>query len=79
MQFLAFFETIPALTVRAFDAAELSKARAILAKFGDQDLTLTDAHGLVLMKERRTAICWSTDRHLGLTGARLVTATRPQT
>jgi hypothetical protein len=24
------------------------------------------------MRERRSSICWSTDRHLGLTGVRLV-------
>lgn len=75
MQFLAFIETLPSLTVQAFDATELSKTRATLAKLGDQDLTLADAHGLVLMKERRSAICWSTDKHLGLTGVKLAIAT----
>jgi predicted nucleic acid-binding protein len=70
-QFLAFIEALPALTVQACDLTELSKIRRELARFGDQDLTLADAHGLVIMKDRRSAICWSTDRHLGLTGVDL--------
>jgi predicted nucleic acid-binding protein len=70
-QFLAFIETLPALTVQAFDLTELSKVRRALARFGDQNLTLADAHGLVIMTDRRSAICWSTDRHLGLTGVDL--------
>jgi predicted nucleic acid-binding protein len=70
-QFPAFVETLPVMTVQAFDAEELSKARRILTGFGDQNPTLADAHGLVIMKDRRCAVCWSTDRHLGLTGAGL--------
>ncbi len=70
-QFLAFVEALPALAVQACDSAELAKIRRELARFDDQDLTLADAHGLVIMKDRRSAICWSTDRHLGLTGVEL--------
>jgi predicted nucleic acid-binding protein len=70
-EFLAFIESLPALTLQAFDQSELSKVRQVLARFGDQTLTLADAHGLVIMKDRRTAVCWSTDRHLGLTGVDL--------
>jgi predicted nucleic acid-binding protein len=72
-QFLAFAEALPALTVQAFDGAELSKIHRTLGRFGDQDLTLADAHGLVIMTNRRNSICWSTDRHLGLTGVKLAT------
>jgi len=71
-EFLAFIDSLPALTVQAFDVAELSKTRLILSKFGDQNLTLADAHGLVVMKDHRSTVCWSTDRHLGLTGVDLV-------
>jgi len=70
-EFLAFLETLPDLTVQAFDVTELSKVRKTLARFSDQTLTLADAHGLVIMQDRRNAICWSTDRHLGLTGVDL--------
>lgn len=70
-EFLAFIDALPDLTIQAFDAGELSKVRLILSKFGDQNLTLADAHGLVVMKDHRSAACWSTDRHLGLTGVDL--------
>jgi predicted nucleic acid-binding protein len=71
-EFLSFLDLLPALTVVAFDWAELAKQRLILSRFSDQNLTLADAHGLVIMRERRTATCWSTDRHLSLTGAELI-------
>jgi predicted nucleic acid-binding protein len=72
--FLAFIEALPGLTVQAFDVAELAKVRKTLARFGDQTLTLADAHGLVMMEDRGSSICWSTDRHLGLTGVSLAIA-----
>jgi len=72
IQFLNFILELPALTIRPFDAAELTKAAGLVKRFSDQQLTLADAHGLALMSERRMSACWSTDRHLGLTGAILV-------
>lgn len=71
MEFLAFIESLPALTVQTFDADELAKSRGILARFRDQNLTLADAHGLSIMQDRRSQSCWSTDRHMGLTGVDL--------
>jgi hypothetical protein len=44
----------------------------MVQKFADQKLTLADAHGLVLMRDGRIPICWSTDRHPGLTGVKLI-------
>jgi predicted nucleic acid-binding protein len=73
-EFLGFLEALPALTVVAFDSGELAKQRAILSRFSDQNLTLADAHGLVIMRERKTMVCWSTDRHLALTGIELIIA-----
>jgi len=70
-QFLSFIDALPALAVQSFDADELSKVRRLLAAFGDQDLTLADAHGLAIMKDRRNPVCWSTDWHLSLTGVAL--------
>ena len=72
VQFLNFVDELPELTIRAFDSEELHKASSLVKKFADQKLTLADAHGLVIMAERRTTACWSTDRHMGLTGAALV-------
>lgn len=71
MQFLAFIDALPALTIHVFDASELSKVRRVLMKFDDRNLTLADAHGLVVMRQYRISTCWSTDRHMGLTGARM--------
>lgn len=71
-EFLSFLEALPALTVVAFDGAELAKQRPMLSRFSDQNLTLADAHGLVIMRERKTTMCWSTDRHLALMGAELI-------
>lgn len=69
--FLSFIEALP-IQIVGFDTAELKKTTPWIKKFADQKLTLADAHGLVIMKAQRIAICWSTDRHLGLTGATLV-------
>ena len=72
IQFLAFVDALPDLTIRAFDATELTRTAAVLKKFSDQDLTLADAHGLSIMHDNRVGACWSTDRHLALTGVPLV-------
>ena len=64
---------LPALTIEAFDADAVTRATKVLKKYSDQKLTLADAHGLTVMSSRRIASCWSTDRHMGLTGATLVT------
>ena len=50
----------------------LTLAAVVLRRFSDQNLTLVDAVGLQMMKERKIRICWSTDFHLGLMGASLV-------
>ena len=71
-EFLSFLDALPGLAVIAFDGSELAKQRPILSRFGDQNLTLADAHGLLIMRERKTTMCWSTDRHLALTGAELI-------
>jgi len=71
ISFLNFVQEIP-IRVDGFDQAELEKAQGFVKKYSDQQLTLADAHGLAVMKTRRIASCWSTDRHLSLTGATLV-------
>jgi len=71
IQFLNFIQDLGPL-IRPFDQDELLKASRLAKKFADQQLTLADAHGLTIMADRRIYACWSTDRHLGLTGAALV-------
>jgi predicted nucleic acid-binding protein len=72
IQFLAFIHALPNLNIVPFDDGALAEASLVVKKFADQKLTLADSHGLAIMRERRIASCWSTDRHLGLGGAALV-------
>jgi predicted nucleic acid-binding protein len=71
IQFLSFLEEFPAMFVQPFDPDELAATSRLIRRFSDQRLTLADAHGLLIMQERRVSVCWSTDRHLGLTGVSL--------
>lgn len=72
IQFLNFLDVLSVLAIQRFDREELTKTSRLVKKFDDQSLTLADAHGLVIIDERHISTCWSTDRHLGLTGAKLV-------
>jgi predicted nucleic acid-binding protein len=73
IQFLNFIDTLSVLEIKRFDRGELAKTALLIKKFRDQPISLADGHGLVLINERRISFCWSTDRHLGLTGAKLAT------
>jgi len=72
MQFLSFIEELTPLVIRPFNGEALKGASQFVRKFGDPRLTLADAHGLMIMREERIPLCWSCDRHLGLTGVKLV-------
>lgn len=72
LQFLSLLELMRPLRVVSTSPKDQAGGTEILRKFSDQDLTLTDAVGLHLMKEKKTSVCWSTDFHLGLTGVPLV-------
>lgn len=72
LQFVAMIEVMAPLQIVSIGAAEQRAAARILRKYADQDLTIADALGLHLMSERRITSCWSTDRHLALTGVQLV-------
>ena len=71
LQFLAMVEAMP-LKIVSIGLPEQREATALIRKYSDQDLTLTDAMGLYFMAVRRIGMCWSTDFHLGLTGVPLV-------
>lgn len=71
LQFLSLIDDLTPLRLIAVGAEEYAGGAALLRKFSDQDLTLTDAVGLHLMKVRSTRRCWSTDFHLRLTGVPL--------
>jgi predicted nucleic acid-binding protein len=71
-RFLEFVRDLPNLEIESFGEPELSRVTTFTAKFKDQNLKLADSHGLAIMKEHGVKLCWSTDRHLGLTGVPLV-------
>jgi predicted nucleic acid-binding protein len=73
LQFIGFVEELRPLRVLPVGADEHAGGVRMLRKFSDQDLTMADAVGLHLMNEQKVDSCWSTDFHLGLTGARLAT------
>lgn len=70
LQFMAMIESMP-LAVLSVGKREVEAATELLRRYADQELTLVDAVGLQVMASRRVATCWSTDRHLGLTGVPL--------
>jgi predicted nucleic acid-binding protein len=72
LQVLQFAAELRPFTIVPFGVEELGRIAVLLYKFADQKLSMADAHGLLIMRERRVKACWSTDRHLGLTGVRLV-------
>ena len=72
LQFLAMIEAMAPLKIASVGAAEQTGAGALLRRYSDQNLTLTDAVGLHLMEQRRVVSCWSTDSHLALGGVQLV-------
>lgn len=72
LQFLAMIEDFAPLQIASVGVSEQAGAARILRKYSDQDLTVTDAVGLLLMRELKVTKCWSTDFHLRLSGVSLV-------
>jgi predicted nucleic acid-binding protein len=71
MEFLGLVKSLKPLTILPFGRDEIESVHPLLTKFGDQGVTLADAHGLFIMRARKIRTCWSTDRHLALTGVPL--------
>ncbi|MBI3933294.1 MAG: type II toxin-antitoxin system VapC family toxin [Acidobacteria bacterium] len=72
LQFLSFLEDLKPLRLMPVGPAEHAGGVQMLRRFSDQNLTLTDAVGLHVMRTSGITRCWSTDFHLGLTGVPLV-------
>jgi len=72
LQFVAMIEALTPLKIATVSLTEQTGGIRMLRKFADQDLSLTDAVGLHVMQAQRIGRCWTTDRHLGLTGVALV-------
>jgi predicted nucleic acid-binding protein len=71
LQFMSMIESMPIIFVDV-TADDIASASRILRRYSDQDLTLTDAVGLHVMALRKIKVCWSTDRHLGISKVPLV-------
>lgn len=72
LRFIGMIEDMSFLNIVAAGPHEVAAATEVLRRYSDQDLTLVDAIGLHLMAEKKAESCWSTDRHLGLTGVDLI-------
>lgn len=72
LQFLDFIRVLKPLHILSIGSSDLDKASSYVRKFLDQELTMADAMGLHLMTHHKIKTCWSTDRHLSLTGVPLV-------
>lgn len=68
LQFLSMVEAMHPMRILPVGADEIQAGTVLLRQLGDQNLTLTDAVGLHVMARQGIRLCWSTDRHLGLTG-----------
>ncbi|MFQ5549292.1 MAG: type II toxin-antitoxin system VapC family toxin [Woeseia sp.] len=72
LQFLSLVDVMRPLRVLGTSVKDQAAGTALLRRFSDQDLTMTDAIGLHVMVEKNVRCCWSTDFHLGLTGVPLI-------
>lgn len=72
LQFLAMIEAMAPLEILDVGSAEQEAGTRLLRQYSNQPLTLVDAVGLEVMARHGLPSCWSTDRHLGITGVPLV-------
>ena len=72
LQFIQFIESLTILKIEPVTPKELNGAYSVLRQYSDQKLTLVDAMGIYMMKKLKVKWCWSTDRHLGLAGHKLI-------
>jgi predicted nucleic acid-binding protein len=72
LRFLAMIEAMKPLRTVSVGRREQDAGVELLQRYSDQRMTLADAVGLHIMQARKIRSCWSTDRHLGLTGVPLV-------
>jgi predicted nucleic acid-binding protein len=71
-RFHALLDDLPAFEILPATIEHHQGVRRTLNKLRGTKLTYVDASSLTLIAEHRIATVWSTDRHLGLTGAAVV-------
>ena len=65
-------ETLPSFDVLEITRAHHAATLKILDRLRGTKLTYVDASSLAFIEGRKVPVAWSTDRHLGLTGAKVV-------
>lgn len=67
--FRSFFEALPKLSLFDVTAAHHRHVAAVLERYRGTKLTYVDASSLAFIERKKIRTVWSTDHHLGLTGA----------
>ncbi|MBV9235478.1 MAG: PIN domain-containing protein [Xanthobacteraceae bacterium] len=70
--FHAFLITLKGLDLLAVTADDHRRAVQILDRFRGAKLTYVDAASLAYIQQKKIRTVWSTDHHLGLTGAEIL-------
>jgi predicted nucleic acid-binding protein len=70
--FLRFMDDLPGLTLHPARAELHQATRKMLQRFRGSKLTYADASSLAILEGRKIRRVWSTDHHLGLTGAEVL-------
>jgi predicted nucleic acid-binding protein len=70
--FRRFFEELPQLKIIDTTATHHQRALKTLDQFRGTKLTYVDASSLSLLAQHKITTVWSTDHHLGLTGATIL-------
>ena len=67
----AFISALAGLTILAVTLDDHERTLRVLDRFRGTKLTYVDAASLGWIEQRKIKTVWSTDRHLGLTGAEI--------
>ena len=70
--FLAFLQQLPGLNLHEARAELHAATLKMLKRFRGSKLTYVDASSLGILEARKIRKVWSTDHHLGLTGAEIL-------
>ena len=69
--FRALLADLPGLTIEEGTLALQARTFAVLDQFRGAKLTMVDASSLAILRARKLGVAWSTDHHLGLSGAQV--------
>jgi predicted nucleic acid-binding protein len=67
-----FISALPGLTILPATLDDHARTVRLLDRFRGTKLTYVDAASLVSIEQRKIKTVWSTDHHLGLTGAEIL-------